>query len=148
MIVKQITLVGCLALALISCDKDGNKDNRSSGDTQVVTLDAPVEEDDATAAEGKSAQDPAAPKVDPAMALSGKNLYTRLCASCHQPLADSDVAKSSMSKLTIAIANQPTMAGLKDISEKDLEAIIVALGEVSPGKGKGKPLAEEEVGAE
>jgi hypothetical protein len=66
------------------------------------------------------------------MALSSKNLYTRLCASCHQPLADSDVAKISMS----------------NILENDLEASIVTLGDVSPGNGKGKPSADAEACAE
>jgi len=148
MIVKQIILVGCLALALISCDKASKKENRSSDYDQAVAADTPVAEGDATAAEGEIAQDSAEPKVDPAMALSGKDLYAKLCASCHQPLATTDVAKTSMSKLTIAIANEPTMAGLKDLSEKDLESIIVALSEISPGKGKGKAVAEEAAGAE
>lgn len=148
MIFQQITRIGCLALALIACDSIDNKDNRSSGDDQAVAVGTPVEEGDATAAESEVPQEPAVPTVDPSMALRGKNLYTRLCASCHQPLNASNVAKTSMSKLTIAIANEPTMAGLKDIAEQDLEAIIAALGAVSPGKGKGKPSAAKETGVQ
>jgi hypothetical protein len=53
-----------------------------------------------------------------------------------------------MSKLTIAIVNQATMADLKDILENDLEASIVTLGDVSPGNGKGKPSADAEACAE
>ncbi len=141
MIIKQWTLVGCMALALISCNKDSKKDQSSSADDQAITTENPVAEGDATAAEGEKAADPAAP-VDPAMALSGKDLYAKLCASCHQPLASTELAKTSMSKLKFAIANEPTMASLKDLTEKELEAIVVALSEVSPGKGKGKAVAE------
>jgi hypothetical protein len=144
MIVKHIVFFGCLAFAVISCDKIGNKNNRSSGGEEAAATETPAEDADATAAEGETAQDPAGVKVDPAMALAGKDLYAKLCATCHQDLAKSDIGKTPLAKLRDAVATVPDMAGLKDTSDKDLEAITAALSDIAPGKGKGKKDAELE----
>ena len=66
-------------------------------------------------------------------------LYETLCASCHGKFEESEIGKTQMNKLNMAIASVPDMAGLKDTKEVDLEAIVAALSELPPGKGKGKP---------
>ncbi|MDQ3231557.1 MAG: cytochrome c [Pseudobdellovibrionaceae bacterium] len=140
---KHLTLICGLALALISCDQI-NKSKRSQGE-EAAAVEAPATDADATAGEtpGETTADPAADKVDPAMALSGKDLYAKLCASCHQDLDQSTLSRTSLVTLKAAIASVPEMAGLKDTSEKDLEALVAALSTLSPGKGKGKEKAAE-----
>ncbi|HYX32589.1 MAG TPA: hypothetical protein VE954_05715 [Oligoflexus sp.] len=139
---KHLTLICGLALALISCDQI-NKSKRSQGE-EAAAVETPADAD-ATAGEtpGETPLDPAADKVDPAMALSGKDLYAKLCASCHQDLAQSNLSRTSLAALKAAIAAVPEMAGLKDTSEKDLEALAAALSTLSPGKGKGKDKEAE-----
>lgn len=144
----HMTLIGCIAFAMIGCDKIGTKSKRSSGQAESAAEAAAAEDADATAAEGAAGEKPADAKTDPAMALSGKDLYTKLCASCHQDLDKSDVGKTPLVKLKNAIATEPTMAGLKDTTDKDLEAIVAALSEISPGKGKAKNGEAEEANEE
>ncbi|WP_141736317.1 c-type cytochrome [Oligoflexus tunisiensis] len=145
MIIKHITLIGCLALSLIACDKIGNKNSRSSGGgSEAAPADPAVSEGDATAAQDEAGQNPDGTPVDPAMALTGKDLYAKLCAGCHQDFEESTLGKTSMGRLKAAIEKEPDMAGLKDLSEADLEALVAALSELPPGKGKKADKKDEE----
>lgn len=136
---KHMTMIGCLSMTLMSC---GLLESKSNGNSRSRTL--PAEEStgtgDVVVDEGEPAAKPPVEDkaVDPAMALTGKDLYAKLCASCHGKFDASDVGKTQLNKLNMAIANVPDMAGLKDTPEADLEAVVAALSELAPGKGKGK----------
>lgn len=139
---KYVSVIGCLSMMLMSCgllesESKGRRARDLSSEAQPGTGDVIADEGDPAA---KPPVDPNTPPVDPAMALTGKDLYAKLCASCHGKFEESDIGKTPMNKLKMAIANVPDMAGLKDTKEADLEAIIAALSELPPGKGKGKPV--------
>ncbi|HET9236283.1 MAG TPA: hypothetical protein VFO10_03470 [Oligoflexus sp.] len=139
--VKYMSMIGCLSMMLMSCgllesESKGRRNRDLTSEAQPGTGDAVADEGDPAA---KPPVDPTMPPVDPAMALTGKDLYAKLCASCHGKFEESEIGKTQMNKLNMAIASVPDMAGLKDTKEVDLEAIVAALSELPPGKGKGKP---------
>jgi cytochrome c553 len=140
MILKHISLVGCLAFSLIACDSIGNKNGRNGGSAAPAANPA-FGEGDATVGEDEDALAPDDTPVDPAMALTGKDLYAKLCASCHQDFDETTLGKTSLGRLKAVINKEPDMADLKDASEADLQAIVAALSELPPGKGK-KPAME------
>lgn len=138
---KHMSMIGCLSIMMMSCGllKSESKDrpNRDlTSEAQPGTGDVIADEGDPAA---KPPVDPTAPPVDPAMALTGKDLYGKLCAACHGKFEESEIGKTPLNKITMAIATVPDMEGLKDTKEADLEAIFAALSELPPGKGKGKP---------
>jgi mono/diheme cytochrome c family protein len=140
--VKHLSMIGCLSMMLMSCGLlESESKGRREGDLiseaqQPGTGDVIADEGEPAA---KPPVDPNAPPVDPAMALTGKDLFAKLCASCHGKFEESTIGKTPLNKVTMAIATVPDMEGLKDTKEADLEAIVAALSELPPGKGKGKP---------
>lgn len=139
--VKHISMIGCLSMMLMSCgllksESKGRPERDLTSEQQPGTGDVVADEGEPAA---KPPVDPNAPPVDPAMALTGKDLYAKLCAGCHGKFEESEIGKTQLNKITMAIATVPDMAGLKDTKEADLEALVAALSELPPGKGKGKP---------
>jgi mono/diheme cytochrome c family protein len=139
--VKHMSMIGCLSMMLMSCgllesESKGRPGRDLTSEQQPGTGDVVADEGEPAA---KPPVDPSASPVDPAMALTGKDLYAKLCASCHGKFEESEIGKTQLNKINTAIASVPDMAGLKDTKEADLEAIVAALSELPPGKGKGKP---------
>jgi hypothetical protein len=136
-----MTLIGCLAFLLVSCGLLESKSNGRSARNNAEALPAEGEagSGDVVVDEGEpAAKPPVEPPMDPAMALTGKDLYAKLCANCHGKFEESEVGKTPLNRIKMSIETVPDMAGLKDTKEEDLEAIVMALRELPPGKGKGK----------
>jgi mono/diheme cytochrome c family protein len=138
--IQQMTLISCLAFNLISCGLLESKSNgRSPRSGEAAPANGDPNSGDVVVDEGEpAAKPPVDPTVDPAMALTGKDLYAKLCANCHGKFEESEVGKTPLNRLKTAIESVPDMAGLKDSKEEDLEAIVIALKELPPAKG-GKP---------
>jgi hypothetical protein len=143
-----MTWIGCLAFMLVSCGLLESKSNgRSTRNLEALPAEGEAGNGDVVVDEGDPAAKPAVePPMDPAMALTGKDLYGKLCANCHGKFEESEVGKTPLNRLKMSIETVPDMAGLKDTKEEDLQAIIMALRELPPAKGKGKadelPAAE------
>lgn len=140
--VKHMSMIGCLSMMLMSCgllqsESKGRPNRDLTSEQQPGTGDVVADEGEPAA---KPPVDPNATPVDPAMALTGKDLYAKLCASCHGKFEESEIGKTQLNKINMAIASIPDMATLKDTKEADLEAIVAALSELPPGKGKGKAV--------
>ena len=140
--VKHMSMIGCLSMMLMSCgllqsESKGRPNRDLTSEQQPGTGDVVA---DAGEPAPKPTVDPNATPVDPAMALTGKDLYAKLCASCHGKFEESEIGKTQLNKINMAIASIPDMATLKDTKEADLEAIVAALSELPPGKGKGKAV--------
>ena len=73
------------------------------------------------------------------MALDGKGLYDRHCASCHGGLEQSSAARANAVAIETALQNIPEMQGLPDLPQEQVNALVTALSKIPPGKSKGKP---------
>jgi cytochrome c5 len=137
--VKHMTMIGSLAFMMMSCGLLESKSNARAPREYAATEEG--SSGDVVVDEGEPAAKPPVdtPTMDPAMALTGKDLYAKLCANCHGKFEESTVGKTPLNKVNMAIASVPDMAGLQDIKDADLEAIVMALSELPPGKAKGKP---------
>lgn len=136
--VKHMSMIGCLAMTMMSCGLLESKSKNRAPREYAATDEG--SSGDVVVDEGEPAAKPPVdtPPVDPAMALTGRDLYAKICANCHGKFEESTVGKTQLNKINMAIASVPDMAGLKDTKEADLEAIVMALSELPPGKGKGK----------
>lgn len=143
---QQVTMLGCLAMTLISCGLLESKSNSRSARNLEAAAEGDPNSGDVVADEGEpAAKPPVEPGADdPAMALTGKDLYAKLCANCHGKFEESEVGKTPLNRLKQSIEAVPDMAGLKDTKEADLEAIVMALKELPPAKGKPEEAAAAE----
>lgn len=144
--IQQITMIGFMALTLISCGLlESKSNNRAARNLDAATAEGDANSGDVVADEGEpAAKPPVEPGADdPAMALTGKDLYAKLCANCHGKFEESEVGKTPLNRLKQSIEAVPDMAGLKDTKEADLEAIVLALKELPPAKGKAEEAAAE-----
>ncbi len=144
--IQHVTMIGCLAMSLISCGLLESKSrSREARNLDAAAAEGEANSGDVVADEGEpAAKPPVEPgTVDPAMALTGKDLYAKLCASCHGKFEESEVGKTPLNRLKQSIETVPEMANLKDTKDADLEAIVVALKELPPAKGKDVEAAAE-----
>lgn len=63
----------------------------------------------------------------PAPVLDGATLYATYCASCHRPLASSDVRRESASSIKSAITSERDMRSLSGLTSEQLQAIATVL---------------------
>ncbi len=149
---KRMSIFFAVAMTLsISCGASKDKDVRSVNTDEVVPQEESMGSGDAVpaetpaadttppAAEAPPAADTTPPEAKtppPAVALTGKDLYAKYCAACHQMLdkTDIDLRRFSIEKVQKAIQDVPAMQGLKDLTEKDLTAIVDALKMLSDKK--------------
>lgn len=141
--IKFILVFASLALLAggnVSCGKlKGGKQGLQSESVAEPALppeSAPATSPDTTAASGDASAKTPAPTMD----LTGKDLYAKLCASCHNPLEQNDIGKTSIDVLKQSIIDVAGMQSLKTVSAKDLGLIVDAINAVAPGKGKGKNM--------
>ncbi len=127
-------IICALNIFSVSCGKLQHKDNKPQNETIAP------ESQDATVDTSETSV-PAAPNetTDKAgAALTGKDLYVKLCASCHAIFDKSDVAMMTRDELDKAIADVPTMSSLNTLNDAERDSLVKALSTVTPGKGKGK----------
>jgi len=72
------------------------------------------------------------------MALDGKGLYEKHCASCHGVLNESTASRSSFDSIQSALLNIPEMQNLPALEDDQVTALATALSKTPPGKSKGK----------
>lgn len=131
-----ITVIFTLSLFSVACGKLQHKENRSKDEpSEPASQDATVETSDTSAPAAPT--DQATPDKTGA-ALTGKDLYAKLCASCHAVFDNSEVGKATRDELDAAIAGEPTMSSLKTLNDAERDSLVEALSTVNPGKGKGK----------
>lgn len=74
------------------------------------------------------------------IALDGRGLYEKLCASCHRALEQSEIARASFESIRAALLNVPDMLSLPDLTNDQVNALVAVVSKIPPGKAnKTKP---------